>query len=39
MNLLGHNGTLQWNQTTDGLAVTLPEKPPCDNAYVLKIVG
>ncbi|WP_153798596.1 alpha-L-fucosidase [Foetidibacter luteolus] len=39
VNLLGHNGTLQWNQTTDGLAVTLPEKPPCDNAYVLKIVG
>jgi len=27
----------QWTQTTDGLAVTLPERKPCDFAYFLKI--
>lgn len=38
VRLLGYNDKLEWKQTTDGLAVILPEKPPCDNAFVLKIM-
>ncbi|QEC69210.1 alpha-L-fucosidase [Panacibacter ginsenosidivorans] len=38
VQLLGNNDNIQWQQTADGLAVNLPQKQPCDNAYVLKII-
>ena len=38
VHLLGYNDQLEWKQTNDGLAVTLPENQPCDNAFVLKII-
>ena len=38
VHLLGYNDKLEWKQTTEGLAVVLPEKQPCDNAFVLKII-
>ena len=37
VGLLGHQGTLTWSQTTDGLEVSLPAKQPCDYAYALRI--
>ena len=39
VHLLGYNDKLEWTQATDGLAVNLPGKPPCDNAFVLKILS
>jgi alpha-L-fucosidase len=38
VHLLGYNDKLECKQSSDGLAVILPEKPPCDNAFVLKIM-
>lgn len=38
VQLLGHKGGLQWQQTNEGLAVSLPAIPPCNNAYVLKVI-
>lgn len=37
VSLLGNSDSIQWRQTRDGLAVDLPQQPPCSNAYVLKI--
>ena len=37
VSLLGHEGSLAWSQTDEGLEVTMPSKPPCDYAYALKI--
>ena len=37
IGLLGSQSNLHWSQTADGLAITLPETPPCDLAYVFKI--
>ena len=37
--LLGASEPVVWKQAGDGLLVTLPEKKPCDYAYVLKISG
>jgi alpha-L-fucosidase len=37
VTLLGHEGSLEWKQDADGLSVRLPDQPPCDNAYALKI--
>ena len=37
VSLLGHEGALEWTQDEVGLRVTLPETPPCDYAYVLKV--
>jgi alpha-L-fucosidase len=39
VELLGSGAKLQWNQTADGLEVSLPEEPPSDFAVTLKIVG
>jgi len=39
VSLLGCNEKLQWSRTNAGLAVTMPEKKPCDHAYALKIIG
>ena len=35
--LLGHTGKLDWQQTSDGLVVKMPETRPCDLAYAFKI--
>jgi len=37
VGLLGSELNLVWSRTAEGLTVNLPEKPPCDYAYVLKI--
>jgi alpha-L-fucosidase len=37
ISLLGHEGPLTWNQSADGLEVTLPPEKPCDYAFSLKI--
>jgi alpha-L-fucosidase len=37
VRLLGHEGELEWSRTADGLAVVLPEKKPCEHAFVIKI--
>ena len=37
VSLLGHEGPLTWNQSADGLEVTLPSKQPCDYAFSLRI--
>jgi alpha-L-fucosidase len=37
VNLLGHEGTLRWNQTANGLEVNLPSEHPCEYAFTLKI--
>lgn len=37
IQLLGANENLQWQQTPEGVAIDLPAKQPCRNAYVLKI--
>jgi alpha-L-fucosidase len=39
VTMLGHSGELAWKQTEHGLEVRLPERKPCDSAYVLKIRG
>jgi alpha-L-fucosidase len=35
--LLGYTGPLDWQQTGEGLVVSLPAQKPCDLAYGLKI--
>ncbi|HEY6901840.1 MAG TPA: alpha-L-fucosidase C-terminal domain-containing protein, partial [Puia sp.] len=37
VTLLGTSAPLAYNQTSEGLHVTLPNEPPCKDAYVLKI--
>lgn len=37
VEMLGHNGPIDWKQTDESLSVVLPEKLPCDYAIVLKI--
>ncbi len=37
VELLGHAGSLTWQQFAGGLHVELPSQRPCDHAYVLKI--
>jgi alpha-L-fucosidase len=37
IGLLGSESNLVWSRNTDGVAINLPEKPPCDYAYVFKI--
>ncbi|BDI33227.1 hypothetical protein CCAX7_52780 [Capsulimonas corticalis] len=39
VRLLGHSGKITWAQTGDGLAVTLPDRKPCDYVYTLQIRG
>ncbi|MGQ1787639.1 alpha-L-fucosidase [Saccharicrinis sp. GN24d3] len=35
--ILGSKEDLKWEQTIDGLKVTMPKEKPCDFAYVVKI--
>jgi alpha-L-fucosidase len=37
VGLLGSESNLVWSRNADGVAINLPEKPPCDFAYVFKI--
>ena len=37
ISLLGTEETIAWEQTPDALVVTIPDTPPCDYAYCLKI--
>ncbi len=39
VQLLSHEGKLEWSQTEEGLIVKLPEKKPCEHAFVFKISG
>jgi alpha-L-fucosidase len=35
--LLGYAGSLRWKRDGEGLKISLPEKKPCDYAYVIRI--
>jgi alpha-L-fucosidase len=37
LELLGDEGRLEWSQNENGLTVKMPDKKPCDHAFVLKI--
>jgi alpha-L-fucosidase len=37
VELLGHDGPLDFRQTRDGLEIERPERAPCDHAYVFKV--
>jgi len=39
MSLLGSAGGLKWERDAQGLSVRLPERKPCDFAYVIKIAS
>lgn len=39
VELLGFEGKIDWKQTENGLLVSLPDKQPCEYAYVIKISG
>jgi alpha-L-fucosidase len=39
VELLGHNGALEFTQDADGLKVKFPSEKPCDFAYAVKITG
>jgi len=37
IGLLGSESNLTWSRGPEGVTINLPEKPPCDSAYVFKI--
>jgi alpha-L-fucosidase len=37
IGLLGSEPNLTWTRSADGVTINLPEKPPCDYAYVFRI--
>lgn len=39
VKMLGINQPLKWKQDVSGLTVQIPDKKPCDHAFVLKISG
>jgi alpha-L-fucosidase len=39
VELLGHDGALEFTQDADGLKVKMPADKPCDYAYALKVAG
>jgi alpha-L-fucosidase len=39
VEMLGHNGPLEFKQDAEGLKVAFPAEKPCDFAYALKITG
>jgi alpha-L-fucosidase len=39
IELLGHNGALEFTQDADDLKIKFPAEKPCDFAYALKITG
>jgi alpha-L-fucosidase len=38
IELLGHQGRLEWSQDENALTIQLPEAKPCENAFVFKIL-
>jgi alpha-L-fucosidase len=38
VELLGHDGKLQWTQDGQGLTIVWPERKPCEYAVTLKMV-
>ncbi|MHC4389489.1 MAG: alpha-L-fucosidase, partial [Planctomycetota bacterium] len=38
VSLLGHEGKLQSRRDEKGLAITLPERKPCEHAWCLRVV-
>lgn len=39
IHLLGHDDALTWRRDEHGLVVTMPDQPPCDHAFVLKVTS
>ena len=39
VELLGHEGDLEFSQTDEGLSVSLPDSQPCEHAWALRITG
>jgi len=39
IELLGHAGTLDFTQDSEGLKVKMPQDRPCDFVFALKITG
>lgn len=39
VDLLGHEGQLQWRRSEIGLTVWMPEQKPCEHAFALRIRG
>jgi alpha-L-fucosidase len=39
VSLLGHPAKLAWQQTDEGLVVTMPDQKPCAHVFALKIAG
>ncbi len=37
IGLLGSEPNLEWSRSPDGVTVKLPERPPCDYAWVFRI--
>ena len=37
IGLLGSESNLVWSRNADGVTISLPERPPCDYAYVFRI--
>ena len=38
VSMIGSADRLVWNRTLEGLEISLPDKQPCEHAYVLKIL-
>jgi alpha-L-fucosidase len=38
IELLGHQGPLEWTRDDNGLMIRLPEDKPCEHAFVFKII-
>ena len=38
ISLLGHDGQLRWSRGENGLVIRMPERRPCEHAFVVKIV-
>src|SRR5690606_262794 len=39
VQLLGHQGNLDWQRNEEGLTIQMPDQPPCQHAFVFKIKG
>jgi alpha-L-fucosidase len=39
VELLGHQGKLQWTQDATALTIQLPPEKPCDHAVTFKVTG
>ena len=37
IKLLGHDGRIEWSRNAEALTVNMPDRKPCDHAFVLAI--